>query len=103
MCVKQAQAAPEMPCHEQQDSVDHDALMLLKDCAGIDLAKSDNGPSIKAPDIQPDGPLWATLADAAALKTYLPTQSIAIRGPPGWTRTAQIHPPLILTTQRFRI
>lgn len=110
ICVKQAQAsqpAEEAPCHgqKQQDSGDNvqTALMLFKDCTGVDLAKSDSGPAtVKKPELQKSFGVMAWI-DFAADTGFDLSATYQIRGPPPDFSGIATSPPILLTTRRFRI
>lgn len=111
------QAADNPPCHHmghkagqsgdeqnQQNKSEKQHVMLLGDCAGIDLQTASHGPDISEPDaaagkILPfDGLVFLPASD------FPPLAVNAIRGPPpqGQILTS-LQSSIILTTQRLRI
>ncbi len=102
--MKNAKAA--VPCHdehpgEQADSTS-DGIMFMLDCMKTDLFSADGGESIKKSD--------QSFEYVSYDLTHLTTSYQVIKGqqnaraPPGYLlKTAGFSPPIILTTQRFRI
>lgn len=94
------------PCAEHhsgsQKDGSKDKVRLLIDCMGVDLQVTDSQADLKTPDIHHDVIIY-TLIDDVLLSQPDYTGS-RIRGPPpDWYAQSQTHPPIILTTQRFRI
>jgi hypothetical protein len=75
---------------------------LLIDCMGVDMQKADIT-SLDKPDIKNDIIVYALVADVA-ISRFMPTDAGTIRGPPhDWPALSRTQPPILLTTQRFRI
>jgi len=103
---KQAAITEQKPCAEHHSGSQKDKsngkVRLLIDCMGVDLQVTDSQADLKTPDTHPDVIVYV-LADEALLSQPDFTGS-KIRGPPtDWLVRSQTHPPIILTTQRFRI
>ncbi|MCM2344118.1 MAG: hypothetical protein NDJ24_06110 [Alphaproteobacteria bacterium] len=102
---KQTTRSQQTPCAEHRpDSKSdkaNDQIKLLIDCMGVDLqvAYSVDGYS---PDLK-NAPLVYAVVDQA-LFSQVDYTSANIRGPPpDWHYRSGTNPPIILTTQRFRI
>lgn len=113
VCAEPAQAANpmamlDMPC----PSMDHQGKaqekksspgMLMKDCMGLELQVSDNGPVIHKPEISKDVPVVLAW-NIESVTAWTLGNVRAIRGPPpDWPSHFQTQPSIILTTQRLRI
>lgn len=111
VCAEPAQAAATKtpPC---ADHMDHhgdkkekksSSTMLMKDCMGLELQVSDNGPVIHKPDVSKD--LSFSVVTAILPPTLCtPGDTGVIRGPPpDWPSHALAQPSILLTTQRLRI
>ncbi len=107
LCPMQSAQAAEIgtdkpvPCHEQSQEDAESGVMLMQDCMGVDLQKSDTA-SIDKPDLKTDFVVYTSLTDV--LTTQL-TQidSNAIRGPPMRPDIVATYLPVYQTTQRFRL
>lgn len=94
------------PCAEHHSSPETDKssnkVDLLIDCMGVDLQTADSHADLKQPDFKSDVIVYATADDIfLSPPDYIGSK---IRGPPpDWLARSQTHPPLILTTHRFRI
>ncbi|MDY0029170.1 MAG: hypothetical protein RBR86_04410 [Pseudobdellovibrionaceae bacterium] len=95
------------PCHRQAlkkglETPTKEGVMLALDCMGIDLFNSGVTTDMPYPDIAADmiHYIWV---DVAAGYGVMPESVRTIRGPPDDMVRVEYAPPLILTTQRFRI
>lgn len=113
VCAEPAQAAKpmsmsEMPCHGMDHHSDKkekksSSGMLMKDCMGLELQVTDNGPVIHKPDISKDAPAILAL-NIEPVSVWTLAEATEIRGPPpDWPSHFQTQPSIILTTQRLRI
>lgn len=104
MQICAVEAGAHSPCGHEHDADQHsmhhkDKVRFAADCMGVDLQKVDYS-TINQPDLSKLlsfalVPETVVLADRIAFSTVKP-----IRGPPEF---ALADPPVILTTQRFRI
>lgn len=99
-CPEPDQSKP-IPCHQSEDSK-KDGPMLTLDCMGVDLFQQDAQADVPQPHSSIDIIHFAW-ADLTADYNFLPVNIHGIRGPPDWAGRPQNQPPIILTTQRFRI
>ncbi|HPF78109.1 MAG TPA: hypothetical protein PLF01_02345 [Alphaproteobacteria bacterium] len=99
-----AQVAMEEPCHDMGNMEEKTSKppMLALDCMGVDLfsqvASLDYG--VDQPAILVSYPSWI---DLSADYDFLADAGNVIRGPPRTDSPLQFNPPIILTTQRFRV
>lgn len=105
VCSDEAQAAAtEKPCagHESGKNGKTDTVIFLQDCMNIDLQTADSV-SAKKLDTQNSISL-AALVKHNSLPAWPPAEAAGIRGPPpDWPDLSRSRPPILLTTQRFRI
>jgi len=99
-CPTQAKA--EMLCHQDSND-DNSDLMFFSDCSGVDLQQANDEASLKKPD-QSFELVFYDLAHLTAKHQFLNGLEKA-RAPPGYMdrSISFATPPVILTTQRFRI
>lgn len=100
-----------MPCADHADGMGAQAsqtehadqkLMLLKDCMGVDLQVAESV-HIDKPDVHSPVSVFALNNDLSVMMG-IARESDAIRGPPpDWPVAHSTQPPVILSTQRFRI
>lgn len=88
--------------HGQDNDADVAEFMLLIDCMNSDIGQAQNNIKFEEPvySTYPVIDLWHYNDLLAQLKS---PEVYGIRGPPSWARDRNFTPPLILTTQRFRI
>lgn len=95
-----------VPSHsDAQNSGDPDmvaAVMLLKDCMGVDLQLSDKAPALEKAGGSAEISYLLTAA-AAAGTGFVSAAAPQIRAPPPEFERARYQPPLLLITGRFRI
>lgn len=106
ICMDEALAAKaEMPCadhHGNKKEGKSDKPTFMSDCAGVDMQKADTA-SLEKPDLK-SGSLLFLLVDDLALDNLSHADAVTIRGPPpDWPALSRTQPPILLTTQRFRI
>ena len=104
--MKSAQAAEvsadaPVPCHEQSQEDTDTGVMLMQDCMGVDLQKSDTASTDK-PDLKTDLVVYASLTDVLT-NQLTQIDSNAIRGPPMRPDIVATYLPIYQTTQRFRL
>jgi len=92
-----------IPCHQQskEDADGEGGVMLMQDCMGVDLQKSDTA-SIDKPDLKTDFVVYASLTDVLT-NQLTQIDSNAIRGPPMRPDIVATYLPVYQTTQRFRL
>lgn len=106
MCSQAAQAAETsgtMPCHGGDQQHKSGALMMLKDCAGLDLMPGQYMAELQAPQFDIGDNAFPGVA-VIERQIAVTDGVIPIRGPP--LRDGRRHSPepfTLLITQRFRI
>lgn len=94
------------PCAEHHSDPQKDEskgkVRLLIDCMGVNLQVADSNTDFKKPDTQSDVIVYMLVNETLLSQPdYIVSK---IRGPPpDWLSRPETHPPIILTTQRFRI
>jgi hypothetical protein len=107
LCPMQSAQAAEVgadkpvPCHEQSQEDTDSGVMLMQECMGVDLQKSDAA-QIGAPDLTIDFVVYAPFIEVLA-NQFSQIDSNAIRGPPLQPDIVALSAPIYHTTQRFRI
>jgi hypothetical protein len=99
-CPVSAQSE-QKPCHKSENG-QKDGPMLVLDCMGVDLFQQDAQIDLPQPDASADI-IHFVWADLTAEYNFQPADIRFIRGPPDRTGQRPDSPPLILTTQRFRL
>lgn len=86
----------------QQNRVVTGEIMLLIDCMNLDLQQTQSNIQIEKPDNNTFLSIaWFFYDDLLYRLNYV--EALKIRRPPSWIYDIRLSPPLILTTQRFRI
>lgn len=89
------------PEDTQKSGDSSDKVNLLIDCMGVDLQTADDQADIKKYDVTD---IVAYVSADESLASQPDFINSKIRGPPpDWLARSETHPPIILTTQRFRI
>jgi hypothetical protein len=109
MCADETQAAKaEQPCadhvshHGDKESIPKNKAGLMADCMGVDFQTADTT-SLEKSDIK-TSPIFFAVVDETTFQFLGYTDTGTIRGPPpDWPAPSRTHPPILLTTQRFRI
>jgi hypothetical protein len=106
MCKSNAQASATPPCHgathaNQENADQNTSGMLIQDCMGVDLQKSDTV-SIDNPDLKTDFVVYASLTNVLT-NQLAQIDSNTIRGPPLRPDFVVTDLPVYQTTQRLRL